>query len=193
MSARSGSAHQMFFGGKPVSVVMTLTRKDKIQLGVIGAAVILMLVNLSKLWRPQPKETVSEIAGQAWTPPAPLPLQGIWPSGSNASGSHASKGMSLAEIRKKQEELAHQPWARDPFFALPLDETSAREPAALSSGELILTGISIKGSDAIAIVNHTILREGDEAFGMKVASIEKDRVIFGRNGEELVLRFGGAQ
>ena len=170
---------------------MELSQKDKIQLSVIGVIVILTLVNLPKLWHPQPERRAPETTTEPWTPP--LPLQGIWPSGSNVGGSHASKGMSLAEIRKKQEELAHQPWGRDPFFSLPLDEASAQRPSSIPSGELVLTGISIKGSDAVAIVNHTILREGDEAFGMEVSSIEKDRVIFGRNGEEFVLRFGGTQ
>ncbi|GEM_PF-3451461 len=161
---------------------MTLTNKERIQIGVITIVLIFGIIRVVTLKnRNRTAENISPI--QNLTALTSVPSTG------------ASSSINLTPDRAAQLSRIKQRWGRDPFFGLPIEGGSFHEPTSddQPSGELVLSGISLKGNHAMAIVNRTIVREGDEAFGMRVLAIERDRVVFAKNSHEVILRIGTSQ
>lgn len=163
---------------------MPLSKKDKIQIGVIVFVIILGILR------------VVQVAHRRTATPIALPAAQIQIETGNQTVPTTTSAFDVAASRttNDQRERSKQRWGRDPFFGLPIEDSAFEQPLPnSSSGELVLSGISLKGKRAMAIVNRTIVREGDEVFGMKVLAIERDRVVFAQNSHEVILRFGGVQ
>ncbi|MBI4430949.1 MAG: hypothetical protein HY587_04460 [Candidatus Omnitrophica bacterium] len=170
---------------------MPLSRKDKIQIGIIAVFLILGILR------------VIQVATRTSNAPDDLPAvpqAGIKTPGQPSPAPAATENREAPDYvpavlnRNSQLERSKQRWGRDPFFGLPIEDAAFEQQASdTRAGELVLTGISLKGKRAMAIVNRTIVREGDEVFGMKVLAIERDRVVFAQNSHEVILRFGGAR
>ena len=168
---------------------MPLSKKDKIQIGIIAFLLILGILR------------VIQLSIRKKDVPADLPLAQARieapnqpsPAVTNSSSEGTTDYFPAPQNRNYQRERSKQRWGRDPFFGLPIEDSAFEPPPESNAGELVLSGISLKGKRAMAIVNRTIVREGDVVFGMKVLAIERDRVVFAQNSHEVILRFGGTQ
>ena len=156
---------------------MPLTKKERFQIAVIVVFIIFGIIRLATLKNRNKNEQST------------LPIQNII-AAVNSISTKADQPVPPLD-RTSQLTQAKQRWGRDPFFGLPIEDNGFRESTTdQSSDELVLSGISLKGNRAMAIVNRTIVREGDEVFGMKVLAIERDRVVFAKNSHEIILHLG---
>ena len=195
---------------------MPLSKKDKIQIGIIVFFLILGTIRVISLFarttsslRGGEADAARLSAGRALGTAVPGGRPGEAISGIKiASLAEKRGGLAMTAITETQNpniaagilspqdmqlKRSKQRWGRDPFFGLPIEDSAFEPPPESNAGELVLSGISLKGKRAMAIVNRTIIREGDEVFGMKVLAIEHDRVVFAQNSHEVILRFGGTQ
>ena len=195
---------------------MPLSKKDKIQIGIIACFLILGTIRVISLFtrttsslRGGEADAARLSAGRALGTTVPGDRPGEAISGIKiASPAEKRGGLAMTTITETQNpniadgilstqdmqlKRSKQRWGRDPFFGLPIEDSAFEPPPESNTGELVLSGISLKGKRAMAIVNRTIVREGDVVFGMKVLAIERDRVVFAQNSHEVILRFGGTQ
>jgi hypothetical protein len=84
-------------------------------------------------------------------------------------------GINRAWLEKMDSEFT---WGRNPFY-FPRGGTDAvqKEPADLDGSGLRLSAILYHEEGSIAIINHRIVRRGDQIGGRRVVSILQDRVI----------------
>ena len=76
-------------------------------------------------------------------------------------------------------------WGRDPF------SEALHEPSSFEGSTLSLTGILYHGQRKVAILNHTLVREGDTIRDFQVIHIEKDSVILKQGEKKITVRLGG--
>jgi len=83
---------------------------------------------------------------------------------------------------------------RDPFLN-PFEKMHVARPAEKNkagtvdvASEFSLTGINCSARSRVAIINHTMAKEGDVIGGKQVVSIKEDRVILKANGQLFTLR-----
>lgn len=83
---------------------------------------------------------------------------------------------------------------RDPFLN-PFEKMQVARPAEKNkagtvdgASEFSLTGINCSARSRVAIINHTMAREGDVIGGKQVVAIKEDRVILKANGQLSTLR-----
>ncbi len=160
---------------------MPLTKKEYVQIAVIAIFLIFGIFRLATLKnRNKNAESTS-------------PIQNI-AAAVNILSTNANPPADTAPDRASQLSHAKQRWGRDPFFGLPIEDNAFQDSSSNPpSDNLVLSGISLKGNRAMAIVNRTVVREGDDVFGMKVLAIERDRVVFAKNNNEVILRIGTSQ
>jgi hypothetical protein len=69
-------------------------------------------------------------------------------------------------------------WGRNPFyFPRAEDNSSPARETTVDTGGLQLSAILYHETGSVAIINHQIVRQGDQIEGRKVVSILEDRVI----------------
>lgn len=82
-----------------------------------------------------------------------------------------------------QKVIAAKEWARDPFH--PVGSVSSTSKA----GALTLKGIAYRHTGrSFAMVNESILREGEEIEGNRIVKIEQRQVTLSREGRQFILR-----
>ncbi|PIQ86966.1 MAG: hypothetical protein COV74_02775 [Candidatus Omnitrophica bacterium CG11_big_fil_rev_8_21_14_0_20_45_26] len=175
---------------------MALSKKDKIQLGIIVMMVGLIIFKLPDFVRFVSGTTQKASSGVPNALPA-LPENApdflkamVMQVRSGTAHPHFNLTQERA-LREQQALLKEQSWGRDPFFSIPIDESRSKKIEVTDSSELVLKAISLKGTTAMAIINQTVIHVGDEILGMTVKSIERGRVILANSERERVLRFGG--
>jgi hypothetical protein len=146
---------------------MALNKKDKIQITVTGALVIVLVFVVGNGFRKRPAKS-SPVAVPKYpqvTPPASIQAQ------------------SPATFLKLKEEARTLEFKRDPFL----------KQAAVSSvrGGPSLSGIAWDEEDPTAIINGRIARRGDNVDGYVVVDIKKDRVILSDGTQDLELKWVG--
>lgn len=99
---------------------------------------------------------------------------------------------------KAIEKRAAEGWGRDPFLLdpsrLPPDPTKVKtappKPKPNLSTTMKVTGIVWGDRRSRAVINDFVVQEGDEIAGAKVLSIQRDRVVLLKDGQEHVLKLG---
>ncbi|MBI3333426.1 MAG: hypothetical protein HYZ93_04995 [Candidatus Omnitrophica bacterium] len=152
--------------------------KEKVQLGVIGVGVALLGITfvLNSLtarkkqaaWKAKLAQEVQATAPAVPSAPEPeLPVTGP------------------ADEARIQQQIAvlKEPWGKDPFR----DEGLAKTVAAPSVFKL--KGVSIaQGKPAMAVINESIVQEGDRLDDHIVKRIEPTQVVLQRGEQELILK-----
>lgn len=80
-------------------------------------------------------------------------------------------------------------WGRDPFSDAGDDSFQPSFDRSPAKG-LSLTGILIRGASKTAIINHTLIQEGEEIQGFTILKIESDKVLLQDKTNEVMLRLG---
>lgn len=99
---------------------------------------------------------------------------------------------------KAMERRAAEGWGRDPFWLdpsqLPPDPMKVKaappRPKPNFSATMKVTGIVWGDGRSRAVINDFVVQEGDEIAGAKVMSIQRDRVVLLKDGQEHVLKLG---
>ena len=99
---------------------------------------------------------------------------------------------SLALLAEQQQRSQQLTWSRDPFrSSAPLRSES---PPVTERPEPRLTGLSIRGDNRSAIIDHQIVNEGDLlSSGYTVGRIDVGSVTLARDAETLTLTLGGGR
>jgi len=58
-------------------------------------------------------------------------------------------------------------------------------------GDFVLQGIMYSPKESQVIINNEVFKEGDTVEGYRIKKIDAYKVIFEKNGEEFVLKWGG--
>jgi|GEM_PF-1993224 len=100
------------------------------------------------------------------------------------------KGSDISPSNKEKIKIVK----RDPFLN-PFEKTRVARPTEKDravtvdvASEFSLTGINYSARSRVAIINHTMAREGDVIGGKRVVAIKEDRVILKANGQLYTLR-----
>ena len=99
---------------------------------------------------------------------------------------------------KAIQERTAEGWGRDPFLLDPSrlmpDPTKVKaatpKPKPNLSATMKVTGIVWGDRRSRAVINDFVVQEGDEIAGAKVLSIQRDRVVLMKDGQEHVLKLG---
>ena len=146
-------------------------------MSVIGVGVALLAIAFvanSQTARKEQAAWKAQLAQQVQATPPAVPA-------SPATELPPTGPIEEARIQQQKETLK-EPWGKDPFRETSLPSKAA--PAALN-----LKGISIsEGMPAMAVINESIVREGDPVGDHIVKRIEPTRVILQRGERELILR-----
>jgi len=174
---------------------MALGKKEKIQFGIIAIMMVLMIVKLPSFIRSiqgTSQQNTTSATPEVADLPAAVPdfLKAMVAQVRSGNGADPSQ-TDLRLKRASQLALMDQPWGRDPFFGIIIGEREEKPDASSGQQDLVLQAVSLKGKKAMAIINQTVVREGDEVFGMRVHQIQRDRVVFSGGEREMTLRFGG--
>lgn len=148
---------------------MTLSPKDKIQLAVTGALVLVLVLVVGHGLRKRPVKS-SPAAVPKSPPVAPTP-------------SVPPEAQAPAMLLKLKEEARTLPFKRDPFLR--------QAAVSLGRGGPSLSGIAWDEEDPTAIINGRIARRGDSIDGYTVVDIRKDGVTLHDGVEELEIQWDG--
>jgi len=103
-----------------------------------------------------------------------------------------TKGLDLDNLIKSLDLILNPSpdenldWGKDPF--LPAIKIKKEEEKSESEEiKSILKGVVIQKNDRYAIIDDKIVREGEEILGMKVAKIERGKVILKSEGRTQIL------
>jgi hypothetical protein len=78
--------------------------------------------------------------------------------------------------------------AEDQIVAKVMERIKAEQPAAPSTPQLVLQGITYAPDNRDAMVNGVTVHEGEAIAGARVVAIESRRVTLNFNGQEIILR-----
>ncbi len=78
--------------------------------------------------------------------------------------------------------------AEDQIVAKVMERIKAEPPAAPSTPQLVLQGITYAADNRDAMINGVTVHEGEEIDGARVVTIENRRVTLTLNGHEIILR-----
>ena len=150
-----------------------MTSRERIEMGVIACCVGLLLVIIpmsifsSRKDREKRRKLLEEANSEQ-----PLPA----PALSNQQDPALDE-----QTRSEQQELLKQPWGENPFRPLEVQPTSAQL-------NWVLRGISVSpGKPSLAVINESIVQEGDWVDNHRVKRIESTRVILQKGERELIL------
>jgi len=154
-----------------------VTSKDRTQLIVIGAGVLLLMVfipmNLMKGKKKPAGPTATPVEA---APGGPLGI----PQGASQAPT-AMLGALDPDRREKQIGILKGPWGRDPFY-------HKRGMIPVVRSELVLKGVAVRSDGkTAALINDAIVEEGEEVEGCRVKRIEPVHVILDQNGREIIL------
>jgi hypothetical protein len=158
-------------------------------LGVLVAVLALFMVmeqGNAKKRRARRAAPPAEAAQQAEQPPAasaPATADGAEAAAaSGLSGVLAKLGPRDEASVQRQLERMQLDWGRNPF------EPPGEGPTS-RAGLLTLRGLSVTPSGRnLAIVNETILREGELIDGNEIVRIETNQVVLQKDGREFILK-----
>lgn len=153
---------------------MSLQKREKILLGVMGAAVTFFLVNQFVFTKGTPVKA----------PPLakkPGVVQRV---------NRFAKQVSFTKMNHRRELKAIGNWKRDPFIgaftpAL-LDSMGFKKPQLY-----VLKAISWKDGEAYVLINDDIIKVGETLNGLKVLRIDGNRAICEKNLRKFSLILGG--
>ena len=80
---------------------------------------------------------------------------------------------------------------RDPFRPLVNERGDILIREKKGIGDFALQGIMYSPRGSQVIINNEVFQEGDTVAGYKIKKIDAYKVIFEKNGEEFVLKWGG--
>ncbi len=164
---------------------MSLDRKSRIEMGAIAVGVVMLGIIVSLNLRGGKGKPVSTAAIETRTGQAAVPLEhGAVPAveGDPEAGLVEELGVRNEETWEQQMAILKEPWGKDPFH-----QTGKRGSSAQISLEL--KGISLTGSgQAFAIVNDSIVREGDSIGGYVVKQVQSRQVVLRRGEQEFILK-----
>ena len=89
-------------------------------------------------------------------------------------------------VRERQLQRASLPWGRDPFFAVPADKPSENPVKP----PLTCSGVANTEGQPVALINRTVVAEGETIGGYLVKEITESGVILERAGKTYILRVG---
>ena len=167
-------------GSKPVFLVM----------GVIGAAALAGVIVLT-LWIVPRIQSVKDglipgrslsIAETKLSAPAthPTPTPEVSPKTEVASPSPPQPPVATPPSDTKGAE--------DQIVTKVMERIKAEPPAAPSTPQLVLQGITYAADNRDAMINGVTVHEGEEIDGARVVTIENRRVTLTLNGHEIILR-----
>ena len=78
--------------------------------------------------------------------------------------------------------------AEDQIVAKVMERIKAGQPAAPTTAQLVLQGITYASDNRDAMINGVTVHEGEEIEGARVVTIENRRVTLDLNGHEIILR-----
>ncbi len=78
--------------------------------------------------------------------------------------------------------------AEDQIVAKVIERIKAEQPAAPTTPQLVLQGITYASDNRDAMINGVTIHEGEEIEGARVVTIENRRVTLDLNGHEIILR-----
>ena len=161
-------------------------------LGALVAVLVLVMVmeqgNAKKRRARRGAAPTADRAQPAESPAASAPAGATTGGAAGAEGASGLSGV-LAKLGPRDEaaiqrqlERMQLDWGRNPF-----------EPAGVGpssrAGLLTLRGLSVTTTGRnLAIINETILREGDVIDGNAVVRIEPDQVVLQKDGREFILQ-----
>lgn len=143
---------------------MELQKKDKIQIGIITALVVVLVFVLGGIGR-QGKRGRSHGKGAVFPIVQPIALE---------------ENRNQGAIGTLKEETKKMRVSRDPF--------SRQGVSAVTARGLSLSGIAWDQEDPTAIIDSRIVRVGDEIGGYVVTEIRKDTVVLNNGTENLELK-----
>lgn len=85
------------------------------------------------------------------------------------------------KIAKMQDTIAGEPWGRDPFHPLPVDD---RDKPSTNWKDFKLTGVI---PDRIATINGEVVGIGEEFEGYLLIKVESNRIILEKTGQSYIL------
>jgi hypothetical protein len=147
-------------------------------LALVAVLAVVLISNLGKK-KPRPVKPPSPMQVSE-TAPAAVPYNAPGSMGQTQAGEIPVLGEAKSKLQK---ERASKPWGRDPFVRVKTLEAGSR------TSSLELKGISI-GQDkkGFALINQEIVRVGDKIEGCEVLSIEKNRVLLQKGGQNFYLK-----
>ena len=143
-----------------------MEKKDKIQLGITGVLVVILLILLARAVGGKKQDQFVSVEKKV--------------SGMKVPADGRTKEQSLYAIL--EEQARNLEFKRDPFFKQPIATSE-------SVKELHLSGILWDDLNPTAIINDTIVTVGSQIEGKKVLDIQKNKVILieGEQKTELIL------
>lgn len=152
-----------------------LTTRVKALLALVVVALVIFLWNV-----PGPRRGP---AAPSAPPALPAAVQAVLQQAARAPAKEAPS----PEAERAMTERAALPWGRDPFT---LDPKRLAGPGDKAGLGLHLSGIVWDGAASRAIINDTVVREGDVIADVTVVAIQRDRVILAKDGTPRTLRLG---
>jgi len=192
------AAYQSAQTSPPVAAEYRVERESKARgskrvllvMGVIGAAALAGVIVLT-LWIVPRIESVKD----GLTPGKDL---SIAETKLSAPATHPT---ATAEVPAKTEVASPAPpqppvamppsdtkGAEDQIVAKVMERIKAEPPAAPSTPQLVLQGITYAADNRDAMINGVTVHEGEEIDGARVVTIENRRVTLTLNGHEIILR-----
>ncbi len=151
-----------------------MTSRERIEMGAIAAcvALLLVLIPLNLFSSRKAKEKRRQLLEEVNSEQAqPLPAPTLSPQGPAMD----------EQTRSEQQEVLKQSWGENPFRPLEVQPASAQL-------NWILRGISVSpGKPPLAVINESIVQEGDVVDDHRVKRIEATRVILRKGERELIL------
>ena len=156
-----------------------MSKRDKVLFAIIGASIVLFTVMdpYYFIWRSPP------VAGGG---------------GGDGGGKIETKVSSAVSAVKQSlgierpsgpvrrlrdlKRMEFEGWGRDPFVQMQRGETYYK-----ALDKMKLSGISVRGKNRFALINSEIVKPGDIIGGMKVVTIERDKVILSMDGNNYTL------
>ena len=139
---------------------------------VVAALSVVAVASVTANFVKLPKGRLSVVNARQTEPVSPAPAEGQYHI-------HGPAFASLA-ARPWRELYPIQPEARDPFAPAvlpnPVTVPVPREPDPSQPPSFQLQAVSLDGSQAFAVINQVVLREGESIAGYQVAQIEPRQV-----------------
>ena len=141
-----------------------MTKKEKTLLGITGICVLaFLIVDPFYFWRTQPVEETGDSKPKQESIIKPAVEKNLV---------SAESPLKVEPLKQTQrDKINFDEWHRDPFVMARPDLDAEGSIAGMKLGM-----ISVRGEDRMALINAKPVRVGDNVGGMKVSSIESDRV-----------------
>jgi hypothetical protein len=154
-----------------------ILKKSMIEAMVTGISAVVLVVLL--VAKPGGKNKAARATTPKGTAPSPELLARIETLKAKATNVDP-------KVKEKQVERASLPWGRDPFFPGQGREVTPQG----EKPSLRCKGISYVEGEAVALIDYTVVREGEYIEGYVVERIAEDRVVVRKGDRTYVLRVG---